>query len=587
MGFGILDRTSRAEHTATQASQPASPEVLSSQENDIVNLNRIHTSLVEDTTKHDQSKGPNPEQANVEPNDIDSQVDVVLKQAEAILESQGGLDAHKNKYGGDITKCPFAGQLGAIGLKMVDKAEAGKQNSGPGKTLKQLVAEKRQREKEQPSAQQNKSKVSVEVSRKSGQEDVLEGHGHSLAKKNEVASTLGTISAQLKAALEASARQILDKNSTAAEKQSILSSDDVDLEPAKPIEKEVSKPKVTNSIEQDATEPIILSSRANVNSNEYSPHDSQTSDKGSGHSSQTSLLAHEDLIDDKIAVIGNDAQQEINHHNPPDKKEPYLAATQEVAQDTDSIFEASMSVPPEVASDTRSLTENTEISELVELAEVERTDVTQLQETQFAAEALVADDPCDTLDNDALNAAVVPGTRGFVEHQIQVSDDAIFMTKESHGYDITPDTHSVVESAGSENVASAEEQNEQIITMVEELLEVAKTFELANIPDSKEAQELNDLCQQLFVLVEAGQDTSCTEKNIHAIVDMLVKNSDPAIKRLVQEISVELLNKRGTREHKLPLRKHLPQYKVENFVLLSRYILGRLNAQVSPLISSS
>lgn len=69
----------------------------------------------------------------------------VLDDAVAKIEEQGGIEAHKNRYGGDISKCPFLGSMGKAGIELVNNLAGAKKNTSEtqGRTLAQILAEKR------------------------------------------------------------------------------------------------------------------------------------------------------------------------------------------------------------------------------------------------------------------------------------------------------------------------------------------------------------------------------------------------------------------------------------------------------------
>ncbi len=61
------------------------------------------------------------------------------------LEADGGIDAHKNRYGPNGGTCPFLSTMGKAGLDLVESLEKVKATPTPaeGKSLEELVAEKR------------------------------------------------------------------------------------------------------------------------------------------------------------------------------------------------------------------------------------------------------------------------------------------------------------------------------------------------------------------------------------------------------------------------------------------------------------
>ena len=65
-------------------------------------------------------------------------------QAHELIKDMGGLEAHKNKYGGDVSKCPFLNSLGEAGLKMFEALSAEPPTVENKKTIAEIMAEKRQ-----------------------------------------------------------------------------------------------------------------------------------------------------------------------------------------------------------------------------------------------------------------------------------------------------------------------------------------------------------------------------------------------------------------------------------------------------------
>lgn len=70
----------------------------------------------------------------------------VLDDALERVNQEGGVAAHANRYGGDITRCPFLNSMGAAGIELARQMEQAEPAPERGKTIAELLAERKQQQ---------------------------------------------------------------------------------------------------------------------------------------------------------------------------------------------------------------------------------------------------------------------------------------------------------------------------------------------------------------------------------------------------------------------------------------------------------
>ncbi|MDZ7744597.1 MAG: hypothetical protein U5K77_02430 [Candidatus Saccharibacteria bacterium] len=514
-------------------------------------------------------------------------------EAAATIQKEGGIEAHKNRYGGDPSKCPFIGPMGAAGLKLAESIQNEERNPDRGKTIGEILAEKRQEQKqakpEEPSASQEASEVDIsdEVDKTPAKKSQPEHD------KKEVLMNTEEIN---KTKTPVKSTELRNNALEAAIQQEQL------------VEKFLSQPYESKTTEgSPARKEPDGKERQKTAEGDRTSHQQNRKNRGA-FNKETVKVDPPSMTNDTISA---------NHEKPSRNKEAPITTltavesleesneTEEDDLDTTSNTASVYSEPRTEPAQESSLNQTTQPD--IETHDV-ATEITNLEEGGDIYDAFGLGAERFNLEQQDLEQIATFET--MIEDWLSAdshgseeafTDLALFNALDGENSDKSEHIDKVDE-AGDNLAATAEtmpydvEKIESKIKVTKKLEELSEFIKLVKSKTETHIGEGADkqlelLCIELFGLMGVELSEPLANEIARDLLDVSIKTGDPE----TEHISIEELNNRGTNEYRVATASTLLahysqalQQKIKRLKQISRYILVRMSrplvygANVSP-----